>query len=101
VPPQWPGTRLCWLLRPGIRTTGPAQESSFASHEARVARHEVAFGLFGLFCTKQTLVLLLLEFRFGHRICSRIGRRCTFARYSNCRRYSVRALIQSNRRGLL
>jgi hypothetical protein len=41
---------------------------------SRGARHEVAFGLFGLFCTKQPLVLLLLEFRFGHRICSRIRR---------------------------
>ena len=41
---------------------------------------DLAFGLFGLFCSKQPLVLLLLEFRFGHRICRRICRRCTFAR---------------------
>jgi hypothetical protein len=38
VPPQWPGTRLCWLLRPGIRTTGPAQESSFSGQEAQACR---------------------------------------------------------------
>jgi hypothetical protein len=47
---------------------------------SRGARHEVAFGLFGLFCTKQPLVLLLLELRFDNRICSRIRRRCTLAR---------------------
>ena len=52
----------------------------FAMALSRRSRHQVAFGLFGLFCTKQPLVLLLLEFRFGHRICSRIRRRCTFAR---------------------
>ena len=38
MPPQWPGTRLCWLLRPGIRTTGPAQESSFSGQEAQACR---------------------------------------------------------------
>jgi hypothetical protein len=32
------------------------------------------------FCTKQPLVLLLLELRFGNRISSRIRRRCTLAR---------------------
>jgi len=40
----------------------------------------LACGHVDLFCTQQPLVLLLLEFRFGHRICSRIRRRCTFAR---------------------
>ena len=51
----------------------------FASALSRRSRHQVAFDLFGLFCTEQPLVLLLLELCFGNRICSRIRRR-TFAR---------------------
>jgi hypothetical protein len=57
------------------RVTRPGRQRRFSqSALSRGPRH--AFGLFGLFCTKQTLMLLLLELRFRHRHSKRRLRSC-------------------------
>jgi hypothetical protein len=45
----------------------------------RGSRHYLAFDLFGLFCTEQPLVLLLLELRLDHGVRSRSSGSVTFS----------------------